>query len=316
MAGQWITFAGSFVADCAFRTKSLPGWGQTIMGSAFQLGPGGKGSNQAVAAARLGAKVSFICKLGDDVFGSLARQTYQREGIDTRFVSSTSEHFTGAASIVIDDLRGENAIVVVPGSGFQLTPEEIEQARPLIAESSAFVTQLEIPPATARRGLELARELGVTTILNPAPAMPLDRAVYPLCDYVTPNEWEARELTGITVQTAAEADRAADALLAMGARNVVITLGAQGAFVKNSRVRELVSAIDAGAVVETTGAGDAFNGGFAVALGQGMDIMSATRFACAVAAISVTRPGTANSMPTRSEVERLVSGRESSHAGR
>lgn len=314
MARTWITFAGSFVADCAFRTASLPGWGQTIMGSAFKLGPGGKGSNQAVAAARLGANVSFICKLGDDVFGTLARQTYEREGIDTRFISSTNEHFTGAASIVIDDVRGENAIVVVPGSGFQLTPQEIEKARPLIAESSLFVTQLEIPAATARRGLELARELGVSTILNPAPAMPLDRGVYPLCDYVTPNEWEARELTGISVQSADDADHAADALLALGARNVVITLGAQGAFVKNSRVAELVPAIDAGPVVETTGAGDAFNGGFAVALAEGKDIVGATRFGCAVAGISVTRHGTANSMPTRREVERLVSGHDFSRA--
>src|SRR5438270_6445228 len=151
MPGKWITFVGSFVADCTFRTNSLPGWGQTIMGSAFQLGPGGKGSNQAVAAARLGASVSFICKLGNDVFGDLARQTYAREGIDTRFISSTSEQFTGAAAIVIDDVRGENAIVVVPGSGFQLTPEDMESARPLIAVSSMFVTQLEVLAATARR---------------------------------------------------------------------------------------------------------------------------------------------------------------------
>lgn len=305
MARKWITFAGSFVADCAFRTASLPGWGQTIMGSAFKLGPGGKGSNQAVAAARLGANVSFICKLGDDAFGALARQTYEREKIDTRFILSTKEHVTGAASIVIDDVRGENAIVVVPGSGFQLTPKEIESARPLIAESLLFVTQLEIPAPTARRGLEMARELGVVTILNPAPAMPLDRGVYPLCDYVTPNEWEARELTGMAVQSVDDANRAAEALLAMGARNVVITLGVQGAFVKNSRVAELVSAVDAGPVIETTGAGDAFNGGFAVALAEGMDIVSATRFGCAVAGISVTRHGTANSMPTRKEVDAL-----------
>ena len=312
MAAKWITFAGSFVADCAFRTASLPGWGQTIMGSAFKLGPGGKGSNQAVAAARLGASVSFICKLGDDVFGSLARQTYERERIDTRFISSTKEHSTGAASIVIDDVRGENAIVVVPGSGFQLTPQEIEKARPLIAQSSMFVTQLEIPAATARRGLEVAHELSVTTILNPAPAMPLDRAVYPLCDYVTPNEWEAKELTGISVQSVDDANRAADALLGMGSRNVVITLGAQGAFVKNSRVAELVPAINAGSVIETTGAGDAFNGGFAVALAEGLDIVSATRFGCAVAGISVTRHGTANSMPTRKEVDALLANQQPS----
>lgn len=306
MARQWITFAGSFVADCAFRTRSLPGWGQTIMGSLFKLGPGGKGSNQAVAAARLGASVSFAGKLGADVFGDLARQTYAREGIDTRCVLTTTEYFTGAASIVIDDLRGENAIVVVPGSGFELTAAELEQARPLIAESSFFVTQLEIPVATVRRGLELAREVGAQTILNPAPAMPLPREVYPLCDYVTPNEWEAAELTGIAVQNTEEANRAAEALLGLGARNVVITMGAQGAFVRNAQLAELVPAVDAGAVVETTGAGDAFNGGFAVGLAEGMDLVSAARFGCAVAGISVTRHGTANSMPTRAEVEALM----------
>ena len=305
MAHKWITFAGSFVADCAFRTNALPGWGQTIMGSAFKLGPGGKGSNQAVAAARLGASVSFICKLGEDVFGDLARQTYKREGIDTRYLFTTNDIFTGAASIVIDDIRGENAIVVVPGSGYQLTPREIDQVRPLMAESSLFVTQLEIPMATAKRGLELARALGAQTILNPAPAMPLSPEVYPLCDYVTPNEWEAAELTGISVQSADDASRAADVLLTLGARNVVITLGAQGAFVKNRRIAELVPAVDVGPVIETTGAGDAFNGGFAVALAEGMDIVSATRFGCAVAGISVTRHGTANSMPTRQEVEEL-----------
>jgi ribokinase len=302
-----ITFAGSFIADCTFRTSSLPAWGQTLMGSGFKLGPGGKGSNQAVAAARLGAKVSFICKLGEDLFGELARQTYAREGIDTSFITRTSAQCTGAASIVVDDVRGENSIIVVPGSGFELTAAELETARQLIADSALFVTQLEIPAATAKRGLELAGESGVSTILNPAPAMPLAREVYPLCDYITPNEWEAAELTGIPVQSAADASCAAAKLLAMGARNVVITLGAQGALVKNSELEELVPAIDAGPVVETTGAGDAFNGGFAVALSEGMDIVSATRFGCAVAGISVTRHGTANSMPARAEVQDLLS---------
>lgn len=306
MPRKRITAVGSFVADCVFRTNSLPNWGQTVMGTSFALGPGGKGSNQAVAAARLGASVSFVCKLGSDVFATLARQTYEREGIDTRFITTTDKAPTGAASIVIDDVRGENAIVVVPGSGFRLTPQDVEQARPLIAESSHLLTQLEIPVPAMRRSLELAHELGVITILNPAPAMPLPREVYPLCDYVTPNEWEAAELTGIAVENTDQASRAADALLAYGARNVVITMGAQGAFVKNASVAQLVPAIDAGSVVETTGAGDAFNGGFAVGLAEGMDIVGATRFGCAVGGISVTRAGTANSMPTRAEVDALL----------
>jgi ribokinase len=305
MSKTWLTVMGSFVADLAFRTKTLPVWGQTVMGTGFRLGPGGKGSNQAVAAARLGAQVSFISKLGNDPFGSLARNTYKEEGIDTRFLFSTASP-TGAASIVVDESSGENAIVVVPGACFELTPEEIEQARPLIAESAVFMTQLELAVPTVMRGLGLAHQLGITTILNPAPATPLPPEIYNFCDYVTPNETEAAALTGLPVTNRVEAESAAAKLLQFGARNVVITLGKDGALVKNAAATEHVPAVDAGPAVETTGAGDAFAGGFAVALAEGKDIVVATRFGCAVAGISVTRPGTATSMPSRKEVDALL----------
>lgn len=314
MKGSRLTVMGSFVADLAFRTKTLPQWGQTVMGSEFRLGPGGKGSNQAVAAARLGAAVSFISKLGQDAFADLARKTYAAEGIDTEFVFTDSGHSTGAASVVVEEARGENAIVVVPGAGFRLAPDEVDQARSRIGQSRVFITQLELPVATVMHGLSLAKSLGVTTILNPAPALPLPREIYPLCDYLTPNESEAAGLTRLPVQNPADAERAADALLRSGARNVVITLGAQGALVKNSGVTEHVPAVDAGPAVETTGAGDAFNGGFAVALAEGRDIVAATRFACAVAGISVTRHGTAPAMPTRREVDALMSATRSQTA--
>jgi ribokinase len=306
MAGKWITVLGSFVADLAFRTHKAPAWGETVMGSDFKLGPGGKGSNQAVAAARLGGKVCFISKLGRDAFGDLARQTYKKEGIDTRFVFETTEHATGGAAIIVDEVKGENAIVVFPGACFHVTPAEIDQARSRIAESAVFLTQLELQMPAVEHGLKVAHSLGVTTILNPAPGLPLPTGIFALCDYVTPNETEAALLTGLPVTNIAEAERAAQALLDRGARNAVVTLGAQGALVKNAHLTKHLHALDAGPVVETTGAGDAFNGGFAIALAEGKDIVAATRFGCAVAGISVTRPGTAPSMPTRAEVDALL----------
>jgi ribokinase len=306
MSHKWVTVMGSFVADLAFRTERLPRWGETMLGSEFRIGPGGKGSNQAVAAARLGGKVSFISKLGRDTLGDLARSTYVQEDIDTQYLFATDEYATGGATIIVDQQTGENAIIVVPGACFQLTCAEVDQARALIAESSIFMTQLELPIPVVMHGLELARSLGVTTILNPAPALALPESIYSFCDYLTPNESEAAILVDQPVTDLAGAERAAEALLARGVRNVVITLGAQGAFVKNSRISRHVPAIEAGPVVETTGAGDAFNGGFAIGLSESMDIVAAARFACAVAGISVTRPGTAPSMPKRSEVEALL----------
>ena len=297
---------GSFVADLTFRTERLAAWGQTVMGSEFRLGPGGKGSNQAVAAARLGARVSLITKLGRDFFGDLARETYRQEGIDTEFSVETAEHATGAAAVVVHASKGENAIVVVPGSGMRLTVEDVDRAAPRIAESALFVTQLEVPLPAAERGLELARASGVPTIFNPAPAAELPDRLYSLCDYVTPNEAEASALIGHSVRSIETADRAADILLTRGVGNVVITLGAQGAFVKNTRLAAHIPAFDAGPVLETTGAGDAFNGALAVALVESLDLIAAARFGCAAAGISVTRHGTAKAMPTRTEVDALL----------
>jgi ribokinase len=303
---KWLTVMGSFVADLAFRTPQLPAWGETVMGSEFRLGPGGKGSNQAVAAARLGARVSFISKLGRDPFGDLARRTFREENIDTEFLIESAALATGAASIVVHEGKGENAIVVVPGACFELTEAEVDAARSRIAQSSVFLAQLETRLPTVEHGLRLARQLGVTTVLNPAPAQALPDRVYPLCDYVTPNESETAALTGQVVTDLPSAERAAEKLLARGVKNVVLTLGENGALVKNARICEHLPAFDAGKVVETTGAGDAFNGGFVVGLAEGMDLVEAARFGCAVAGISVTRHGTAPSMPRRPEVEALM----------
>jgi ribokinase len=305
MANKTVTVMGSYVADLAFRIDRLPGWGETRMGQSFQLGPGGKGSNQAVAAARAGASVSFISKLGPDAFGDIARTLYRNEGIDTQYIFATPNP-TGAAAILIDAAKGENAIVVVPGACFELTPAEVDQATALIAASTVFVTQLELPLPTVEHGLRLAHSSGVPTILNPAPAAPLPETIYPLCDYLTPNETEASTLTGIPVTDLASAEKAAIALLNRGVRNVILTLGAQGVLIKNHSLTHHVPAIDAGPVVETTGAGDAFNGGLATALAEGLNLIESTRFACAVAGISVTRPGTAPSMPRRTEIDAIL----------
>jgi ribokinase len=305
MSAKFVTVMGSYVTDLAFRTEKLPAWGETYMGKEFRLGPGGKGSNQAVAAARAGAKVSFISKLGRDALGDMARELYRTEGIDTRHLLKTDSP-TGAAAIILDAATGENSIIVVPGACYELTPEEVAQTRGLIAESAVFLAQLELALPTVEFGLEMAHSLGVPTILNPAPGCKLPASIYPNCDYLTPNESEAEVLTGIRVGSLEEAEHAADALLARGVGTVVVTLGAQGALVKNANLRQHVAAIDAGPVLETTGAGDAFSGGLAVALAEGRDIVDAVRFGCAVAGISVTRAGTAPSMPHRQEVDAFL----------
>ena len=301
-----IAIMGSFVADLAFRTPAMPGWGETILGRSFRLGPGGKGSNQAVAAARLGAEVSFISRLGRDSFGELARQMYRQEGIDAQCVFETDEA-TGAAAILIDEYRGENGIIVVPGACFVLSEEQLRQSAATIAASRIFLTQLEQDLTVVERGLRLAHDAGVRTILNPAPAAALSESIYPLCDYLTPNESEAAALTGLPVANAEQALAAANHLLARGVRNVIVTLGAGGALLRTPHTTAQVPAVDAGPVAETTGAGDAFNGGFAVALAEGMSPADSVAFACAVAGLSVTRPGTAPSMPTRAEVDALRS---------
>ena len=313
MPNNCVTVMGSYVADLAFRLDRLPAWGETRMGQTFQLGPGGKGSNQAVASARAGASVAFISKLGSDPFGEIARSLYRQEGIDTQFVF-LSPNPTGAAAILIDAAHGENAIIVVPGACFELTPAEVDQATALISDSAIFVAQLELPLSTVEYGLRIAHSHHVPTILNPAPATTLPDSIYPLCDYLTPNETEATTLTQIPVTDPSSADAAATALLARGVRNVILTLGAQGALIKNHTLTRHIPAVNAGPVIETTGAGDAFNGGLATALAEGMNLIEATKFACVVAGISVTRPGTAPSMPRRSEIDAIRVSQPNQHS--
>ena len=301
-----IVVLGSYVADVAFRAARLPAWGETLMGSGFALGPGGKGSNQAVAAARAGAVVQIISRLGDDAFGKLARETWAADGIDASLVD-ICKVATGAAAILIDEVRGENAIIVVPGACFTLTATDVDAAGGAIRSAGVLLTQLELPLGTVERGLRLARSACVLTILNPAPAQALSDEMLGLVDFLIPNESEAALLTGQPVETVAQAESAARTLQRRGARCVIVTLGARGALVcADGAEALLVEAFTAGAVVETTGAGDAFCGGFAAALSEGRSALEAVRFGCATAGISVTRTGTAPSMPRRQEIEALL----------
>jgi ribokinase len=300
-----IAVMGIFVADLAFLTPRLPVWGETVLGQRFRMGPGGKGSNQSVAAARLGGNVAFITKLGRDNFGQMARDVYRTEGIDTRFVYESESEATGAAAILVDE-AGENAIIVAPGAAATLSAGDVDAAEEIIARSALFMTQLELPMAIVVHGLRLARRHGVPTILNPAPAAALSDEVLSLVDCLTPNETEAEALTGQRISSIKDAISVADLLPARGPRAVVITLGAQGALVRTREIATHVPAVEAGPVVDTTGAGDAFNGGLAVALAEGRDLVPTVQFGCTVAGLAVTRPGTAPSMPQRAEVEALL----------
>jgi ribokinase len=252
-----------------------------------------------------GGRTHIITRLGKDDFARIARATWDKAGVVAE-VTEDAESYTGAAFIFLEEATGNNAIIVAAGAAARITPEDLDAKAELIRSASVFVTQLEQPIPSARRGLEIARVAGVTTILNPAPAAALDDDLLALCDYITPNESEAEGLTGLPVTSVAEAERAADALLDRGVGAVVITLGGNGALYRDRTRSVHVPVISAGPVVETTGAGDAFNGGFAVALSEGMDVIDAVRFGCATAGISVTRPGTAPAMPSRAEIDALL----------
>jgi ribokinase len=304
MAGK-IVILGVFVADTAYRADRAPRMGETILGNGFALGPGGKGSNQAVAAARLGADITFLSKLGVDPFADMALKTWAEAGVKP-MVEQSSESYTGAAYIFVEEATGDNAIIICPGVAATISVADIEASADLIRSAAVFVTQLEQPIEAAVRALEIAKQSGVCTVLNPAPANSLPDGMLALCDYVTPNEMETEGLTGVKVETVDGARRAAEVFLANGVGAAVITLGDKGALFHSAQQSELVPALTAGPVVETTGAGDAFNGGFATALARGDDPLAAVRFGCAAAGISVTRPGTAPSMPTLAEVEALI----------
>jgi ribokinase len=281
----------------------MPKMGETILGNSFVLGPGGKGSNQAVAAGNLGADVTIITRLADDDFGKMAKQTWQNANVKGSIKYSTNS-YTGAAFIFIDDKTGDNAIIIAPGAASEISLSDIHDNSEIISSTDVFLTQLEQPIDVAQEALKVAKENNKITILNPAPAARLPKEIFGLCDFITPNETETEALTGLPVRNEKEAENAAKVLNDLGVKTPIITMGEQGAFLYE---HGLIPAFNAGKVVETTGAGDAFNGGFSVALSEGKSALEAVKFGCATASISVTRAGTAPSMPARDEVEEILS---------
>lgn len=296
-----IVIVGSFNVDLTSYMQRMPGPGETVSGDRFVTGPGGKGSNQAVAAARLGAAVTFVGRIGQDVFAPMALNTWRQEGINTDYVVQDPDHATGVAPIFVD-ASGENSIVVVLGANLALSRADVDRARPAIAAADVLITQLEIPLDTSAYALQVAREHGVRTILNPAPARPLPPEVTALADFITPNETELAALSGLN---GAPVEDMARTLLVRDDQTVVCTLGAAGAQYVRRSDSGVVPAFAVN-VVDTTGAGDAFNGGLAVALAEGKSLTDAIAFANAAAALCVTKPGTAPSMPQRAEVDALL----------
>jgi len=257
----------------------MPKMGETILGNSFVLGPGGKGSNQAVAAGKLGADVTIITRLADDDFGKMAIETWENANVKGAVKYSTNS-YTGAAFIFIDDKTGDNAIIIAPGAASEISLKDIHENSEIISTTDVFLTQLEQPIVAAKEGLQVAKANGKITILNPAPAAKLPKEVFGLCDFITPNETETEALTGLPVRNEKEAETAAKFLNELGVKTPIITMGEQGAFLHE---HGLIPAFDVGEVVETTGAGDAFNGGFAVALSEGKSALEAVKFGCATA---------------------------------
>lgn len=297
-----IVIVGSLNMDLVIRAQRLPRPGETLAGETFATVPGGKGANQAVAAARLGGSVAMIGCVGVDAYGDQLRAALLAEGIDCQALTSIDDVSTGIASIVVD-AASQNAIVIVAGANGQLTPASIEQHDALLAAADIVICQLEVPTATVHRTLVRAHELGKTVILNPAPAAgPLPVEWYPLIDYLIPNESEAHALTGVTVESIATAEQAAAMMLAAGAGSVIITLGERGTLHATAQGFEHLPAPVVRAL-DTTAAGDTFVGGFAAALAGGRGESAAIRFGQIAAALSVTRAGAQPSIPTYAEVE-------------
>jgi len=287
--------------DLVVKTPRVPALGETILGGDFLMVPGGKGANQAVAAAKLGARVHFVARLGDDVFGEQSLANFQAEGIDAEYVTVTPEVASGVALITVD-ADGNNVIVVAPGANGQLGAQDVERARPAIASADVVVAQLEVPIEAVECAATLAGEAGVPFVLDPAPAQALSKKLLSKVAVLTPNETEAQILTGIDVRDEESAIEAAERFLDLGVTTVIVTMGSKGYLLATEGWTQFVGALSVQAV-DTTAAGDAYTGSLAVALAQGKPLADAAQFAARVAALSVTKMGAQSSMPTRQDVE-------------
>lgn len=301
-----IVVVGSSNTDMVVKTPHIPAPGETVLGGEFLMAAGGKGANQAVAAARLGAEVTFVARVGRDVFGEQAQAGFRREGLDTRYVVTDPQAASGVALIFVD-AGGENSIAVAPGANARLSPDDARRAREAIEAADVLLLQSEIPPETVLAAAETAHRAGVRVILNPAPAppQPLPADLLACVDVLTPNESEASLLTGTQVVDTDDAEQAARRLLEQGVGAVIVTLGARGALVVTPAGQQLVPSFPVD-VVDTTAAGDAFNGGLAVALAGKKSLEEAVRFASACGALATTRMGAQPSLPTAGEVEAFL----------
>lgn len=301
MSESKILVIGSSNTDMVICTGHLPLPGETVIGGTFFMNPGGKGANQAVTVARLGGRVSFICKTGSDIFGHQANQLFNEEGIDTSYVFSDTKNPSGVALITVDT-DAENCIVVAPGANAHLTPNDLKRSAEAVEAADIILLQLEIPMQTVEAAAMMAYRLGKKVVLNPAPASKLSAGLLETLYAITPNETEAEAISGIRITDERTAEEAARKIASMGVCNVIITLGAKGALVFDGAHCEIVPAYKIQAV-DTTAAGDVFNGALVVALSEGRTLPEAVRFACKASAISVTRSGAQNSVPYRTEVD-------------
>jgi ribokinase len=307
MSKPRVTVMGSFIVDLMARAHHLPVHGETVKGSQFMIGPGGKGSNQGVAACRSGSVVTMITKIGADQFSPIALDSFRKEGISTAFVFEDARYPTGTALIMVDENTSENQIVVTPGACDHITEAEIESARAHIEGSKVLLAQLETNFEALAKAIEIAHSKGIKVILNPAPApmSPLPEHLLSMIDILTPNETEASVISGIKVITFEDAAKAAGLIKSKGIETVIITMGGKGAFVSTQSAEYRIEPFPVD-VLDTTGAGDAFNGGLATALAEGMEMHDAVQFANATGALSVTKLGTAPSMPYRHEIDELL----------
>lgn len=302
--GKVIVF-GSFVVDLMGRTPHLPVPGETVKGSIFKMGAGGKGFNQGVAAHKAGAEVTMVTKLGKDSFANVALDTMEELHMDKDRLFFTEDTETGCALIMVDENTSQNEIVVILGACNTITDEEVDSLTDVIAESEFLLTQLETNVSAVERIVDIAVKNNTKVILNTAPVQPIRDELLEKVYLITPNEVEAEILTGIKVDGKENADRAADWFFEKGVENVLITLGSRGVYIATKQKREIIPAYVVQAL-DTTGAGDAFNGGLVAGLAEGKDIWESAKFANALAAVAVQRLGTTPAMPARDEIEQFI----------
>ncbi len=300
-----ITVVGSTNTDLILKVPKLPKPGETVLGGKFYTAPGGKGANQAVASARAGGEVTFVARLGNDLFGEKVLSLFKNEGINTNHIVRDNDTPSGIAEVIVGE-NGENMIAVASGANMNFSVYDIINAKKAILESDIILLQLEIPLKTLEYTIKLASDNNKRVILNPAPAQPLPISLLKMVSILTPNEYEAEILTGIKVENEDSAEDAGRILLSKGVNKVIITLGEKGAMVLDSSGSELISGFKIDPV-DTTAAGDIFNGALAVALSENKNIFEAVKFANAAAALSVTKLGAQSSAPRRNDILRFMS---------